>query len=127
MKNNENNINMKEATEAMSEAMLNSGILEPESELLKRISNQHYGMTVPCNTISIPVLQYKMFIRVTEYYNNLKRAVLHSCELGYGCDELRMDDTALNTLLKVLEPEAYEERLRELKDEREAKRRESEE
>ena len=126
MKNNEN-INMKEATEAMSEAMLNSGILEPESEMFKRISNQHYGMTVPCNTISIPLMQYKTFVRVVEYYNNLKRAVLQSCELGYGCDELRMDDTALNTLLKVLEPEAYEERLRELKEERATKRRESEE
>lgn len=113
MKNNENNT---------QENMLLEKLETPTQKAVNQWCAQQVSTSV-----QIPVHTYNQMQRVRQSYQLLLKAVMESCELGYGCDELRMDDTALNTLLKVLEPEAYEERLRELKDEREAKRRESEE
>lgn len=76
--------------------------------------------------IQISVEEYRKLLKIKLNYDILLRGITDKAELGYANDELRWDDDDLNTLLQLLEPAAYEDRLDYLKRIREAKRREAE-
>lgn len=76
--------------------------------------------------VQIPVKDYQRLLSIEHSYKLLLRGIIENMDLGYGNDDLRANDDELNTVLKLLEPDVYEDRISQLKREREAKRRESE-
>lgn len=77
--------------------------------------------------IQISVEEYRKLLKLKLNYDILLRGILDKSSLGYASDsELRWDDDDLNTLLQLLEPAAYEDKVDYLKRIRDAKRREAE-
>lgn len=72
--------------------------------------------------IQISCEEYRKLLKLKLKYDILLRGIIDKSALGYAYDDLRWDDDDLNTLLQLLEPAAYEDRVDYLKRIREQKR-----
>ena len=106
-------------TNAQNENKRNMRIRGSLSEILGQVSSTP-------GLIQISVEEYRKLLKIKLNYDILLRGITDKAELGYAHDELRWDDDDLNTLLQLLEPAAYEDRLDYLKRLRDTKIREAE-
>lgn len=84
----------------------------------------YYGLkALPQQAVTITMMEYKQLLRIQKLYDLITTGILQCCELGYGADELRCTDDQLNTVLQLLMKAEYDERIAELKAEREERKR----
>lgn len=105
-------------TNAQNENNKNMRIRGSLSEILGQVTSTP-------GLIQISVEEYRKLLKIKLNYDILLRGITDKSSLGYAYDDLRWDDEDLNTLLQLLEPAAYEDRVDYLKRVREQKRLES--
>lgn len=107
-------------TNAQNENNRNMRIRGSLSDILGQVTSTPGLIQISCD-------EYRKLLKIKLNYDILLRGITDKAELGYGSSsELRWDDDDLNTLLQLLEPAAYEDRVDYLKRIRDAKKREAE-
>lgn len=96
-------------TNAQNENNRNMRIRGTLAEVLGQVTSTPGLIQISCE-------EYRKLLKIKLNYDILLRGITDKSSLGYGCDnELRWDDDDLNTLLQLLEPAAYEDRVDYLK------------
>lgn len=107
-------------TNAQNENNRNMRIRGTLAEVLGQVTSTPGLIQISCE-------EYRKLLKIKLNYDILLRGIIDKSALGYAQDDLRWNDDDLNTLLQLLEPAAYEDRLDYLKRIRDKKVRETEE
>lgn len=95
-------------TNAQNEKNRNMRIRGSLSEILGQVTSTPGLIQISCE-------EYRKLLKIKLNYDILLRGITDKSALGYARDDLRWDDEDLNTLLQLLEPVAYEDRIAHLK------------